>query len=170
MSKLTVAALTTWMSDTCVDSVEEYRLAQGTKSMSDCLHVENGDYELLAFVSDRLQWDCFLDDRISTLWLQILKPGLLESHLYLSPRKWGKHFIDKLLPTTHKQWVFRNNGKHYKVDGLTQADHDRIFLRVEELMYTNPDELLPRHKHLLEEDFEALMRSQLQTCSSGLPG
>ena len=88
-----------------------------------------------------------------------MKPVLLETPwLYLSPEKWGHQFIEYLLQITHKQWNFRkNSGVHYRgLDGLTEAEHDKIFDRVEELMFTDPDYLLPKHRHLLEQDFKAL--------------
>ena len=162
MLALTVRTLTSWMVDTgvdvvLVDMIEEYLLAQGEKTMTECLRLGNADYELLAECSDRLRWDSLLEGRISSLWIQIMKPVLLDSRLYLSPRKWGIQFIEHLLNITHKQWIFRNSRVHYKgLDGLTAAQHEEIFNRVEELMYTEPDDLLPKHRHLMEQDFEGL--------------
>ena len=39
---------------------------------------------------------------------------------------------------------------------MTQVKLDQIFDEVEDLMYTKPDELLPKHQQLLWEDFKAL--------------
>ena len=62
MLKLSVRTLTTWMTDTgvdviLIDMVEEYLLAQDSKQMVDCLHVENNLYRLLAESTDCLRWD-----------------------------------------------------------------------------------------------------------------
>ena len=161
MFKITVKVLTDWMAETHMDPiliemVEEYLLAQGTKQMIDCLHVRHTNFELVAKVSDRLRWDCLLEGRISTIWLEVVKPLLAESGSYLSPIRWGQQFIEKLLNITHKQWIFRNSHVHYRIEGLTPVEHNKIFDKIEELMYTNPDELLPCHKHLLETDFGRL--------------
>ena len=45
---------------------------------------------------------------------------------------------------------------------MTQVELDQIFDEVEDLMYTEPDELLPKHRHLLQEDFEALAEGSAQ--------
>lgn len=163
MLKLSVQNLCDWMIETAVDSflvdmVEEYLLAQGMKTMSECLHCDNTDYQLLAEVCDKLTWDSFVEGRISTLWLEIMKPQLMDAtYVYLSPTKWGQLFIERLLQLTHKQWIFRNSRKHYRrLDGLTEAEHIAIFNKMEELMFTDPDELLPRHRDLLETDFGRL--------------
>ena len=125
MLQLSVRTLTTWMTDTgvdviLIDMVEEYLLAQDSKRMVDCLHVENTSYQLLAESTDRLRWDSFVEGRISTVWLEVVKPQLLAGNTYLSPQRWGRQFIEQLLQLTHKQWIFRNSRLHYKkLDGLT---------------------------------------------------
>ena len=96
-----------------------------------------------------------LPRRLNLLALDV-KPVFLKARLYLSPRKWGEYFINKLPSITNKQWVFCSNGKHCKVDSLTRAKHQRMFGQVKALMYTNPDEVLPHHTHLLEKDIEVL--------------
>ena len=45
---------------------------------------------------------------------------------------------------------------------MAQVELDQIFDEVEDLMYTEPDELLPKHRHLLQEDFEALTKGLAQ--------
>ena len=57
-----------------VDLVEAYLLAQGTKTMAECIAYSNSQYALLAEVQDRLGWDSFVEGRISTLFLETVKP------------------------------------------------------------------------------------------------
>ena len=65
--------------------------------------------------------------------------------------------MTKLLNITHKQSIFRNSKKHFRGEGgLTAAESQSIFDQVKELMHTDPDKLLPKHKHLMSEDFRAL--------------
>ena len=73
------------------------------------------------------------------------------------PKKWGRQFISRLLQATHKQWLFRNLHVHHtKLDGLTSSQHEAIFHQVQELMLIDPGDLLPKHRYLLTEDFDAL--------------
>ena len=58
---------------------------------------------------------------------------------------------------THRQWIFRNSHVHFKkLEGMTEAQHLKIFDKVEELMTVDPIELLPKHRHLLEGEFGTL--------------
>ena len=71
MYHLTVRSLINWMADTHVDPVlvqmvRDYLLAQGSKSMVDCLSLEDDEYRLLAEDTDKLRWDCFLEGRIAS--------------------------------------------------------------------------------------------------------
>ena len=75
----------------------------------------------------------------------------------MSAERWAQLFVEKLLELTHKQWIFRNSKVHFKrADGLTENEHLSIFSKVENLMHTPSAELLPKHQHLLETDFESL--------------
>ena len=140
------------MADTHIDPllvqmVREYLLAQGSKSMVDCLSIEDDEYQLLAEDTDRLRWDCFLEGRIAARWISVVKLQLKTNNIYLSPSQWGQQFIEQLLSITHKQWIFRNSKVHLqKLDGLTEREHyNDIFQCMEELMFTDPDDLLPAH-------------------------
>merc|ERR1712153_265864 len=125
--------------------------------MMECLSVQTREYVNLAQVCDKIGYDWLVEGIISSMWLEVVRPMLKEAGLRLSPQRWGREFVAKLLNITHKQWIFRNSKKHYLGEGgLTAAESQSIFDRVEELMHTDPDELLPKHKHLMNEDFRAL--------------
>ena len=157
-----VGRITEWMTSTYVDPVlvdivERYLLGQGTLTMVDCLDYDASPYHALAAATDILQWDSFVEGRISTLWLDIMKPVLLEVRSRIPLEKWGRTFIGLLLQLTHKQWIYRNSKKHFRrSDGLTEEAHQQSFDRLEELALTDPSDLLPRHRDLLDYDFEAL--------------
>ena len=53
------------------------------------------------------------------------------------------------------------NPLHKSKGGLTLKEHGEIFERMDELLYTDPDELLPQHQHLLLVDKRELTRSSL---------
>ena len=149
-----------WMKSTRVPSepvqmVEKYILAQDRLSWQDCLPPNPSTMlETLAEVQDRLGWDNFIEGRISKVFLSYVQPHLNGRRRRLSPRRWGTTFITHIISLTHKQWLFRNSHVHFKkLEGLTPAQHDEIFKRVQTLMWTDPADLLDRHKYLLEEDF-----------------
>ena len=67
--------------------------------------------------------------------------------------RWGQKLVSLLMHVTHKQWLIRNLHAYYeKLEGLTNEQHLLIFQKVEELMLTDPADLLPCH-HLLLEGF-----------------
>jgi len=108
-------------------------------------------------MTDQLGWDNFVEGRISKVFLEAVKPDLAGKRYRMKPERWCKTLICKLLELTHKQWLFRNSHVHYKkLDGLTLAQHDQIFKKVMKPMWTDPSDLLTKHRHLLEEDFEKL--------------
>src|SRR6056300_980715 len=99
-------------------------------------------------------WDNFLEGRISTLFLEVVSSDLNLTKKGLTPSRWGTKFIQHLLALTHKQWLFRNSHVHYKkLDGMTADQHDAIFARVCDLMWTDPRELLEKDTYLLEKYF-----------------
>ena len=90
--------------------------------MEECLHVQCTKFGVLARVQDYPRWDSFLEGRISTVFLEVMQPILLDIGLYMAPTKRGQFSIKNLLNITHKQWIFRNSKVHYgRLDGLTKA-------------------------------------------------
>ena len=110
----------------------------------------------LSRIQDELGWDCFLEGRIPIELIEIVKTCLPSR---CSITKWGISLIKALLGITHQQWLFRNADVHQKVDGLTMHDHGLLNSRINELLKTSPGELLPSHRHLLQQDFLQLGRS-----------
>ena len=166
MFKLSVASLISWMAETQVDPVitemvRSYLLAQGECTMQDfvILELKEPEYQQLAQETDSLRWDCFIEGRATKLWIDIVivTPQLKESQLFLSPNRWGLQFLEYLLVITHRQWIFRNSKVHLqKLGGLTEAEDNDIFDRMDELILTPPEDLLPTHRHNLDVDFGAM--------------
>ena len=107
----------------------------------------------LSRTQDELGWDCFLEGRIPIELIEIVKTSLPPR---CSITKWGVSLIKALLSITHQQWLFRNADIHQKFDGLTMHDHDLLHSRINELLKTSPGDLLPSHRHLLQQDFMQL--------------
>ena len=105
--------------------------------MVNFLHTVDANFELLSKVQGRLGCDSSVEGRISKVFLDVTKPVLLESYLFLSIEMWGTSSIRKLLELTHKQWKFRNSKVHYgRLDGLTKEEHLQIIQPVEDILKT----------------------------------
>ncbi len=106
---------------------------------------------------DRLGWVNFTEGRICKSLFQVQKDWLSHTGSTWSISGWSVTFVSKVLDITHRQWLYRNARIHMKVaEGLTQPAHEAIMSKVLTLMGTDPMELLPQHRHLLELDFLAL--------------
>jgi hypothetical protein len=65
--------------------------------------------------------------------------------------------MQRLLQMTHTQWVYRNAMVHLEVkEGWTAAAYETILETMEGFLYTDPEQLLEEHCHLLFSDFAAL--------------
>jgi len=162
MLEHTVDELATWMASTRVDPhlrtmITRYLLAQDTKTMKECLSGHSSILRTLAEVHDRLGWDNFVEGRISLLFLEAVRPALDGRRSRLTPERWCHTLVTKLLQLTHKQWLFRNSHvNHKKLEGMTTAQHEQIFEKVKSMMWTDPADMLAKHRYLLEEDFQLL--------------
>jgi len=162
MLKHSVKELDDWMITTPVDAhlrtmITRFLLAQDSKTMKECVSGQSTILHTLAEVHDRLGWDNFVEGRISVLFLEAVKPELAGRLSRLTPERWCRTLVSKLLQLTHKQWLFRNSHVHYnKLEGLTSQQHEQIFDKVKEMMWTDPADLLSKHRYLLEDDFEIL--------------
>jgi hypothetical protein len=123
----------------------------------DCIHGTSQDLIEAAAETDCLGWDSLLEGGISKQWLVGASPFLRMSNKFLLPPSWGRQLINKLHNIVHKQWMYRNTFIHYRgTDGLKLPEHHDIINRVEEHAFTDPESLVPRHRFLMETDFEAL--------------
>ena len=108
--------------------------------------------------TDKLGWDCMLEGRLSKEWLKYAKKNGSPT----SPERWTRRLMDKLIQITHQQWICRNHKVHFKTkSGLTLQEHDDLLKRMRDLMYTDPDKLLPQHQHLLLVDKSSLADGRL---------
>jgi hypothetical protein len=163
MLALSTKLMTDWMATShapmeLIVLVKTYVLAQDSQSWCDSLPGGcTNMLHTLAVAQDSLGWDNFVEGRVSTVFLEYMKP-LLDGHRRrTTPRSWCVKFMTHLLALTHKQWLFRNSHVHLKkLEGLTTQQHDDIFEKVKSMLWTDPADLLEKHKYLLEEDFHDL--------------
>jgi ribonuclease HI len=162
MFRISVGELTRWMTSTLgepytTSTVEGYLLGRGRVTMESCHHGTDTILLDVCRESDRLGWDSFIKGRITTLWLSVVAPHLSRGIRQILPRSWGRHFITKLHNVVHTQWIYRNSMIHFRsTDGLTIPEHHEILDQMEIYSLVDPDTLLPRHRTLLDVDFESL--------------
>ena len=114
-------------------------------------------YRLLVKHHDRLGWRNFTEGRFLSLYVEIQRRHLRKISSYRSSDSWATGLMDHLIRICHRQWLMRNEKVHFKRgDGRTIAQHEATSLRIRDLMWTDPDDLLEGDRGLLDEDFEAL--------------
>jgi hypothetical protein len=156
-----VTDLEQWMADnytpsTITEMVSTYLRNRGTESMSSRL-TPHSHFFALASAFDFLGWRCLLEGRIPTLLVQEMHNHLANTPSRIGALDWAAGFVERLLRITHRQWQYRNSVVHYKVDGLTQDEHEAVISRFEELLQIDPSQLLSKHRHLFEsQNFEDL--------------
>lgn len=75
-------------------------------------------------------------------------------NIYLSPQHGGQQLVEMRLQNTHKQWILHNSKVHCDRLGV-QVEHLEIFKKMEDLMITDPEKLLPQHIYWLGKDVGA---------------
>lgn len=143
-----------------LELIKDYLLGRDLVPMSE-LTGSASKFSRLAMCHDKLGWDNFLEGRICVLFLDHQKSYLdsLPPSRYnrFTPERWAQGLISRLLELTHRQWLYRNSYIYFtKVEGRTEIEHNQVISKVKELLYTDPSELLPRHRPLLEIDFAKL--------------
>ena len=156
-----VGELVDWVHETTDDydmamSLSKYLMAQGEITFEDAIPaIDRAPNDLYAWTqlvkeTDSLGWDCLLEGKVSNQWILFATAGLNSTGNPMSPEGWTRRFMDKLIQITHQQWIYRNYKVHFKTKGgLTVKEHDEIFDNLGNLLYTDPDDLLPQHQHLL---------------------
>ena len=133
-----------------------YLRGRNTVQMTD-LAPRGTTYHSFALIHDRLGWRSFLEGRISTILVQEMHQHLATTPTRINAGNWAKGLVNFLLRITHHQWIYRNNVVHYRVEGRPIKRHEEIIAEMQMLMQVDPRTLLPRFRHLYEEeDFEAL--------------
>jgi hypothetical protein len=137
------------------DIIEAYLLAQDRRTMKDCVP-SHSPYKNVATAVDNLGWDCFVEGRIPQVLIGVVKPMLRRYSPRGSVELWGAKFIKSLISITHKQWLYRNSDVHHIIDGLSSRQQQELTIRIHELLQTEKNSLLKRHKHLMDVDFVEL--------------
>ncbi len=85
------------------------------------------DFQLMARDQDRIGWRRFMEGMICTRIRHIQGGYARRGGTELTPERWTKGVILRLLEATHGQWIYRNVQLHDEVAGM------RATLRKEEI-------------------------------------
>jgi hypothetical protein len=139
-----------------VQLFKRYLLAGGTRTLT-LLLKPNSRLGVEARYHDCLGWDCFLEGRLCALWVEHRAQHIQRANLTRLADFWAQGLMQWLLEMTHEQWAYRNAMVHLDVkEGRTAAAHETILETMEGFPYTDPEQLLEEHRHLLFSDFAAL--------------
>jgi hypothetical protein len=112
-------------------------------------------YHLLVKYHDKLGWKKFLEERFFSYYVQLEREYISTCDTYQTAKTWVLGFMEHLIRITHRQWLHRNAKVHFKQsDGRKISQHEQIMEKIEDLLWTDPDDLLDDDKALLDKDFE----------------
>jgi hypothetical protein len=118
------------------------------------------DYPILTQVAieiDLLGWKNFTEARLPNTLFIIQEAWLQTCGTQFSIISWTKQFLTRIINLTRRQWLYRNAKIHIAhVEGITLATHERIMNRTKSLMATDPMDLLPQRRPLLQVDYKTL--------------
>ncbi len=140
---------------TLIIIIDTYLTGQGSITIESCVP-PNSPYMSLTRTQDWLGWDCFVEGCIQHILIKMVRPFLHNWLPRISITRWGIDFIKSLLSVTHRQWLFWNADVHHRIEGLMVHQHSQLNLRIHALIQTSPEDLLPCHRHLLQQDFASL--------------
>ena len=110
-----------------------------------------------AIETDLLGWRNFTEARLPRTLFSIQEAWLQTCGTRLTISSWTKQFLTRIINITRRQWLYRNAKIHIAhAEGIPFATHERIMNRTKSLMATDPMDLLPQHRSLLQVDYKTL--------------
>ena len=92
--------------------------------------------------------------------VQIQREHLADIDTFRTAESWARDLIEQLLCLTHRQWLLCNALLHFRLpDGRTYAKRERLVEKFMDLMWTDPDDLLPEDRALMTEDYKRLAKA-----------
>lgn len=156
-----ILTLILWLEETGMDNclnldLLDYLLVRGHGSLQSIL-ADQPALSQYAKDHDHLGWQSFMEGQISQSLLDLQAGYLYKSGSRLRIKSWSIQLIQHLLSITHRQWSYRNARMYiHKKEGRTSTEHSQIMDEVCHMMLIDPSNLLPCHRHLLEQDSEHL--------------
>ena len=114
-------------------------------------------YQRMAVEQDAIGWRRFMEGMISQRMRTIQRLYCLQAGIRISPEKWAKGLILKLLEITHGQWFYQNVQIHDTVAGtLATLRKEEIQREIEKQMELGPVGLLEEDQWMMEVNLKDL--------------
>ncbi len=138
--------------------LEKYLIFRGTRTLSHLVKDEGSNQLREAAASqDKIGWVELLHGKVSVKIAEIKDIHCKLSDCSMTGADWMKHFIGKLLQTSHLQWLYCNFTLHDRMRGyLWLQCRKEILKEVHRLLGTNPDDIPIESQYLLEIDLTSL--------------
>ena len=134
-----------------LDCIMEYAHGRGERTMGSICKGLDSSFSLMAQEQDAIVWRHFMEGMICSKMREIQLDYHHRHGTSMNPKRWTCGLIQKLLETTHGQWIYRNIQIHDSVSG-TQIilRKEAIQKEIEEQMEMGGDGLLEEDQWMLE--------------------
>jgi hypothetical protein len=147
----TVDLLEDWLEESgtdpdLLDCIAEYAYSRGGCTMGEICNGLGEPFQRMAWDQDEISWRRFMEGMICEWMRQIQREYHRREGTTVSPERWAKGVILKLLEVTHGQRIYRNVQIHDDVAGTWAA------LRKEKIQKDIEEQMEMGTAGLLEED------------------
>jgi hypothetical protein len=134
-----------------LDCIMEYAHGRGGRTMESICEGLDSRFSSMAQEQDAIGWRRFMEGMISSKMRAIQLDYHHRHGTLMSPKRWTCGLIQKLLETTHGQWIYRNIQIHDSVSGAQMTLRKETIQReIEEQMERGGDGLLEEDQWMLE--------------------
>ena len=145
-----------WMEEadtdpTLLDCIVEFACGRGGRTMVEICSGLDEVYQQMAIDQDAIGWRRFMEGMVCSHMRKIQSLHHFQEATRITPERWTKGLILKLLEASHGQWLYRNVQIHDSVAG-TQATlwKEEIQHEIEEQMEMGSDGLLNKDLWMME--------------------
>ena len=154
--KHTINLMESWLEDAntdpdLLDCIAEYAHGRGGRSMLEICTGLGEEYTIMAREQDEIGWRRFTEGMISRQMRQIQLKHHMHYGTRVTPIRWAKGLVLKLLEATHGQWLYRNVQIHDEVsETLATIRKEDIQRQIEEQMELGAAGLLEEDHWMME--------------------
>ena len=139
--------------------VSKYILLRNARKLSSFLSLPD-ELKQFAAEQDAIGWREFTEGRISSELFRVQQNHIEKVQGQISPSRWNKDFITRVLHITQAQWIHRNSSLHQEGSGyLAQQERDLQAKDIERYLETDPKNIPEESKHLVEVDPDELINA-----------
>ena len=112
---------------------------------------------------DAIGWREFTEGRISKELFRIQREHLETVHGTMSPSRWSREFITRVLHITQAQWIHRNSSLHQRESGYLAQQERKVQAKdIERYLGTDSGNIPRESRHLVEVDPAELFNATVE--------